>query len=144
MTVFPLNSAAAVASLLTDAPKNTPWFQSNASKTRGTPLGRLPPKIMAEIGTPSGFCHWGSIIGQFSAGLQNLLFARKVFFSNYLNQLVTAFFFKITLNSDVTKVQSYLWSSPCLSTISNADLWKPYHRPILPNILYHLGYALHL
>ena len=31
-------------------------------------LGRRPPKMMAEIGTPSGFCQSGSIVGQLEAG----------------------------------------------------------------------------
>ena len=36
------------------------------------PSGLRPPKRIAEIGTPSGFSHAGSIIGHCSAGAQNL------------------------------------------------------------------------
>lgn len=67
-----LNSAAAVASERMEAPMKTPCSQSNASYTRGTPLGRLPPNKMASIGTPSGLCHSGSMIGHWLAGEQNL------------------------------------------------------------------------
>jgi len=40
----------------------------------GIPLGLLPPKIIADIGTPFGFCHCASILGHCDAGAQNLEF----------------------------------------------------------------------
>src|SRR5262245_24751721 len=49
---FPV--AAAVVSDPSVAPRNTPCGQLNAWSTRGTVLLRLPPKMIAEIGTPSG------------------------------------------------------------------------------------------
>lgn len=36
----------------------------------GTPCGRRPPNSIAEMGTPSGFSHCGSMMGHCSAGAQ--------------------------------------------------------------------------
>lgn len=71
-TPLTLCSAAAVASDLIAAPTKTPCFQLRASYTRGTPAGLRPPNKMAEIGTPSGSSHAGSIMGHCPAGVQNL------------------------------------------------------------------------
>src|ERR1700728_5467940 len=60
--------AAAVVSLATIDPRNTPWVQSKASVTSGTTVARRPPKRMAEIGTPSGSSHSGAIAGSWAAG----------------------------------------------------------------------------
>src|SRR6266404_608496 len=67
-------SAAAVVSEPHDEPKNTPCSQSNASFTSGIVFGRRPPNMMAESGTPSGFCQSGSITGHCDAGAVNLEF----------------------------------------------------------------------
>ena len=69
---FPLCSAAAVASDLRAAPWKTPWFQSSASDTRGTPSGRRPPKRTASTLTPFGSSQFSSRMGQLEAGAQNL------------------------------------------------------------------------
>src|SRR5215470_14383823 len=61
-------SAAAVVSEPHDEPINTPCSQSNASFTSGIVCGRRPPNIIADSGTPSGFCHSGSITGHCDAG----------------------------------------------------------------------------
>src|SRR4029077_13634178 len=63
---FPV--AAAVVSLAIVAPTNTPCCQSNDSYTSGATRARLPPKINAEIGTPSVACHFGEILGDCCAG----------------------------------------------------------------------------
>ena len=42
-------------------------------------VGRLPPKMMAEMGTPSGFCHSGSMVGHWLAGAVNLAFGWAAF-----------------------------------------------------------------
>ena len=47
---------------------NTPCSQLNASFTSGIVDGRRPPNKIADNGTPSGFCHSGSITGHCSAG----------------------------------------------------------------------------
>ena len=54
------------------APRYTPWFQLLASRTRGIVVGRLPPNRIAEIGTPAGSSHAGSITGHCPLGVQNL------------------------------------------------------------------------
>src|SRR5579863_6484838 len=46
--------AAAVVSEAMVAPTNTPCCQSRASNTSGATFARRPPKMNAEIGTPSG------------------------------------------------------------------------------------------
>ena len=79
ITTLDLCSAAAVASEQREDATKTPWFQSNASYTSGTPSGLLPPKMMAEIGTPLGLSHSGSIMGQFLLGAQNLEFGCAAF-----------------------------------------------------------------
>src|SRR5271155_5501151 len=60
--------AAAVVSLAIVAPTNTPCCQSNDSYTSGASRARRPPKIRAEIGTPSGASHFGEILGDCCAG----------------------------------------------------------------------------
>src|SRR5476651_1292552 len=60
--------AAAVVSEPQVEPRNTPASQSNASLTSGIVFGRRPPKRIAEIGMPSGFCQSGSITGHCDAG----------------------------------------------------------------------------
>src|SRR5690606_23436984 len=64
-------AAAAVISDETDAPRNTPCCQLNASVTNGMNDALLPPKIIAEIGTPFGSSHAGSITGHCPAGVVN-------------------------------------------------------------------------
>mmetsp|Transcript_43756 Transcript_43756/g.107427 ORF Transcript_43756/g.107427 Transcript_43756/m.107427 type:complete len:201 (+) Transcript_43756:607-1209(+) len=61
-------AAAAVVSLFMVAPTNTPCCHERASKHNGTVDERRPPKMMALIGTPSGFSHSGSITGHCDAG----------------------------------------------------------------------------
>ena len=73
ITIFPLCSAAAVASDFKAAPRKTPCSHDNAWETNGIPSGLRPPKRMASILTPSGSSHWSSRMGQFSAGEQNRL-----------------------------------------------------------------------
>src|SRR5277367_798412 len=63
---FPVE--AAVVSLAIVAPTNTPCCQSNDSYTSGATRARRPPKINAEIGTPSGASHFGEILGAWLAG----------------------------------------------------------------------------
>src|SRR6266403_2129989 len=60
--------AAAVVSLAMLAPTNTPCCQSKASYTRGATRALRPPKIKAEIGTPSGASHFGEMLGDCRAG----------------------------------------------------------------------------
>src|SRR5579885_3316069 len=60
--------AAAVVSLASVAPINTPCCQSNDSYTSGEIRARRPPKMKAEMGTPSGACHFGEILGDCCAG----------------------------------------------------------------------------
>src|SRR5437588_5183392 len=64
-------SAAAVVSEPQDEPRNTACSQSNASLTSGIVCGRRPPNIIAESGTPAGFCQSGSITGHCEAGAVN-------------------------------------------------------------------------
>src|SRR5271169_3921944 len=66
MPTFPV--AAAVVSLAIVAPTNTPCCQSNDSYTNGATRARLPPKMKAEIGTPSGASHFGEMLGDWRAG----------------------------------------------------------------------------
>src|SRR6478735_2303721 len=61
-------AAAAVFSELMIEPRNVPCCQSKASVTSGTLVARRPPKRMAEIGTPAGSSHLGSMDGHCSAG----------------------------------------------------------------------------
>src|ERR1700733_586396 len=49
----------------------TPADQLNAWYTSGIVVGRLPPKMTAEIGTPFGFSQSGSIVGHCRAGAVN-------------------------------------------------------------------------
>src|SRR5947207_5402355 len=63
--------AAAVVSEPQDEPMKTPCSQLNASLTKGMVLGRLPPKIIADKGTPRGFCQSGSMTGHCAAGAVN-------------------------------------------------------------------------
>src|SRR3981189_3966137 len=60
--------AAAVVSLAIVAPTNTPCCQSNDSYTSGTTRALRPPKMNAEMGTPSGASHFGEILGDCCAG----------------------------------------------------------------------------
>src|ERR1700687_1539954 len=60
--------AAAVVSDATEAPTNTPWFQSKASSTSGATRARRPPKMNAEIGTPCGSLNFGERDGHCDAG----------------------------------------------------------------------------
>src|SRR5258708_13951764 len=63
---FPV--AAAVVSEPIVAAMYTPESQSKASATSGTVSERRPPNTKADIGTPSGFSHSGSIDGHCVAG----------------------------------------------------------------------------
>src|ERR1700680_3128659 len=60
--------AAAVVSLAMVAPTKTPCCQSNDWYTSGATRARRPPKINAEIGTPSGASHCGDMLGDCWAG----------------------------------------------------------------------------
>src|SRR5262252_4786527 len=60
--------AAAVVSDAIVAPTNTPCCQSNDSYTSGATRARRPPKMNAEIGTPSGASHFGEMLGDWCAG----------------------------------------------------------------------------
>ena len=60
-------AAAAVVSEDMIAPKNTPWFQSKASRTSGTTVERRPPNRNASMGTPAGSSHSGAIDGHWAA-----------------------------------------------------------------------------
>src|SRR6266702_2047206 len=60
--------AAAVVSDAIVAPTNTPCCQVNDSYTSGATRARRPPKINAEIGTPSGASHFGEMLGDWLAG----------------------------------------------------------------------------
>src|SRR6267142_1335907 len=60
--------AAAVVSLAIVAPTNTPCCQSNDSYTSGATRALRPPKMNAEIGTPSGASHFGEMLGDCDAG----------------------------------------------------------------------------
>src|SRR5246127_6004981 len=59
---------AAVVSEAIPAPTRTPCCQLNDSYTSGASRARLPPKINAEIGTPSGASHFGEMLGDWPAG----------------------------------------------------------------------------
>src|SRR6185436_8326148 len=60
--------AAAVVSEPSVAAMYTPSAQSKLSVTSGIVVPRRPPKMNAEIGTPRGFSHSGSIDGHCDAG----------------------------------------------------------------------------
>src|SRR6266849_2383192 len=60
--------AAAVVSLAIVAPTKTPCCQSNDSYINGATRARRPPKMNAEIGTPSGASHFGEMPGACCAG----------------------------------------------------------------------------
>src|SRR5919112_2633478 len=62
-------AAAAVVSEDTEAPRNTPCFQSKDSVTSGTAEARRPPNRIAEIGTPLGSSHSGAMVGHWPAGV---------------------------------------------------------------------------
>src|ERR1700746_3360646 len=59
---------AAVVSVPIAEPRNTPWSQSNASKTSGTTRARREPKMKPAIGTPSGSSQLGAMDGHCWAG----------------------------------------------------------------------------
>src|SRR6516225_4190551 len=59
---------AAVVSEAMVAPTNTPCCQLNDSCTRGASRARRPPKMNAEIGTPSGASNCDEILGDCTAG----------------------------------------------------------------------------
>src|ERR1019366_2253086 len=61
-------SAAAVVSEPKVAARKTPKFQLKAWYTRGTVVGRLPPKMKALIGTPAGFSALASKLGTWDSG----------------------------------------------------------------------------
>src|SRR5262249_58795543 len=63
----PLPAAAAVVSEAIVAAAYTPSAQLNAWYTKGTVLLRRPPKMKAEIGTPSGLSQSGSRLGHCAA-----------------------------------------------------------------------------
>src|SRR3954451_21050244 len=60
-------AAAAVFSELIVAPRKTACFQSNASRTSGTPVERRPPSRNASIGTPAGSSQSSEIDGHWAA-----------------------------------------------------------------------------
>src|SRR5207237_10767679 len=60
--------AAAVVSEAIVAPTKTPCCQSNDSYTSGATRARLPPKMNAEMGTPSGASQFGEMLGDCFAG----------------------------------------------------------------------------
>src|SRR3954447_16578945 len=60
-------AAAAVFSELIVAPRKTACFQSNASRTSGTPVERRPPSRNASIGTPAGSSQSSEIDGHCAA-----------------------------------------------------------------------------
>ena len=64
--------AAAVVSEPTLAPTRTPWFQSFDSYTNGANSLLLPPKTMAEIGTPFEESARSEYFGLFLAETVNL------------------------------------------------------------------------
>src|SRR5260370_8003395 len=59
---------AAVVSEAMVAPTKTPCCQSKDSYTSGATRARRPPKMNAEIGTPSGASHFGEMLGDCCAG----------------------------------------------------------------------------
>src|SRR3954471_15871099 len=60
-------AGAAVFSELIVAPRKTACFQSNASRTSGTPVERRPPSRNASIGTPAGSSQSSEIDGHWAA-----------------------------------------------------------------------------
>src|SRR6266436_6363850 len=77
---------AAVVSEATDAPTNTPWFQSNACRTSGAVRARRPPNTRAEIGTPCGSLNFGEIEGHCEAGAVKREFGCAAFSEEPLRQ----------------------------------------------------------
>src|ERR1700687_1337967 len=67
-TTPPLPLAAAVVSLAMVAPTKTPCCQPKDSYTSGATRARRPPKMNAEMGTPSGASHFGEMEGDCRAG----------------------------------------------------------------------------
>src|SRR5882762_10974647 len=67
-------SAAAVVSTFIIAPMRTPCSQLNASQTSGTSSDLLPPKRMADTGTPCGSSDLGESMGYWPMGKVNLEF----------------------------------------------------------------------
>src|SRR4030042_5699260 len=67
LTIPTWPAAAEVVSEPRDDALKTPWFQSKLSHTRGTVSDRLPPKRIAEIGTPLGLSNSFERIGQLYA-----------------------------------------------------------------------------
>src|SRR4029077_1264050 len=63
---FPASRAVVSDAII--APTNTPCCQSNDSYTSGATRALRPPKINAEIGTPSGASHFGETLGDCAAG----------------------------------------------------------------------------
>src|SRR5262245_1699439 len=59
---------AAVVSVLMAEPRNTPWFQSKASKTSGITCVRREPKMRPEIGKPSGSSQLAETDGHWLTG----------------------------------------------------------------------------
>src|SRR4051812_12232174 len=66
-----LPTAAAVVSEDSVAPRNTPCSQDSDSATNGTVVLRRPPKMMAEIGTPTGESYSGASTSHWVIGVQN-------------------------------------------------------------------------
>ena len=52
------------------APMNTPFCQSRDWVTSGTVVLRRPPKMIAEIGTPTGWKYSSAMIGTWVIGVQ--------------------------------------------------------------------------
>src|SRR5512147_2571460 len=77
---------AAVVSDATEAPTNTPWFQSKACITSGAVRARRPPKRMAEIGTPLASSQCGEIDGHCDAGAVKREFGCAAFSLDPLRQ----------------------------------------------------------
>src|SRR5258708_6139794 len=50
------------------APRYTPWIQLKLWKISGIVLARRPPKMIALIGTPAGWCASGASAGLFVIG----------------------------------------------------------------------------
>src|ERR1700687_531922 len=67
-TTPPLPGAAAVVSRAMLTPTKTPCCQPKDSYTSGATRARRPPKMNAEMGTPSGASHFGEILGDWLAG----------------------------------------------------------------------------
>src|SRR5574344_2941145 len=72
-------AAAAVISEPMVAPRYTPCDQLKLWNTSGMVVGRRPPKMKAEIGTPSGFSQAGSMVGHCDAGAVKRAFGCAAF-----------------------------------------------------------------